>query len=467
MQMMHRQHGEEAPYWPAGPFKVRLPFIHYRWEMAEMFQALIMFVVSLAMIPLLEHYLGLPYEVALAYVVIGNALTLLPALLGVPLVPGWITPAVPLVLAFLGDFEPGPEAIQAMFALNFMVFLIFLLMGLTGLGARLVRLVPKSLQAGIILGAGLAAFIGEIQEGGRLASTPISLTAGVLVALFLMFSVAFRRWAQHHSLARRIANYGLVPSMVIAILVAWSIGEYPLPTIEWGITRPNFAELWNYLPFVVGFPSLDVFLLAIPTALIAYIIAFGDIVVGDALIAQADETRSDEKIDCDTSRVHHVTAIRNAFHAFFCPAPGLAGPIWTALTATVAERYKFGRHSMDSIFGGAGTFMITMFLATFILPLVSLFQPVLPIALSMTLILTGYVCLMIGMEQATTPAQRGVAGTTAIVLAIYGAGWGIIVGLTLYYLVEKRSLLGRETVAADDSVASEAAASKTVPAQDA
>jgi len=70
MQMFHRKNGEEQPYWPAGPFKVRLPFVHYRWEFAEMVQALIMFVVSLAMIPLLEKYLGVPYDVALAYVVI-------------------------------------------------------------------------------------------------------------------------------------------------------------------------------------------------------------------------------------------------------------------------------------------------------------------------------------------------------------------------------------------------------------
>lgn len=51
MQVYKRQQGTEQPYWPLGPFKIRLPFIHYRWEFAEMLQALIMFVVSLAMIP--------------------------------------------------------------------------------------------------------------------------------------------------------------------------------------------------------------------------------------------------------------------------------------------------------------------------------------------------------------------------------------------------------------------------------
>ena len=64
-------------------------------------------------IPLLEKYLGLPYNVALAFVVISAVGFLLPALLGVPLVPGWITPAIPMVLLYLGEFEAGPEAIKA------------------------------------------------------------------------------------------------------------------------------------------------------------------------------------------------------------------------------------------------------------------------------------------------------------------------------------------------------------------
>ena len=94
MQVYHRKNGEEQPYWPAGPFKIRLPFVHYRWEFAEMVQALIIFVVSLAMIPLLEKYLGVPYDVALAYVVICGIGFMLPALLGVPLIPGRITPGM-------------------------------------------------------------------------------------------------------------------------------------------------------------------------------------------------------------------------------------------------------------------------------------------------------------------------------------------------------------------------------------
>jgi len=68
--------------------------------------------------------------------------------------------------------------------------------------------------------------------------------------------------------------------MVVAIIVGFLVKEYPFPDVEFGITQPAFAEMWGYLPFMVGFPGLDIFMLAIPTALIAYIIAFGDIIVG-------------------------------------------------------------------------------------------------------------------------------------------------------------------------------------------
>ncbi|WP_349570321.1 solute carrier family 23 protein [Azotobacter salinestris] len=441
MQLFNRKDGDEQPYWPAGPFKVRLPFVHYRWETAEMLQAFIMFVVSLGMIPLLEKYLGLPYEVAIAYVVICGIGFMLPALLGVPLVPGWITPGIPVVILFLSDYQPGPEAIQALFALQFLVFLIFLLLGVTRLGSVMVRLVPNSMKGGIIIGAGIAALMGEISSGGRLANTPISLVLGSLICLYLMFSVSFRGLTERVPLARKIVNYGMVPGMLIAIFIGIAVGEYKMPEIRWGITQPAFDQLWNYLPFGVGFPDAKIFLYAIPTAVIAYIIAFGDIIVGQSLMQRADELRTDEKIDYNVDRIHLVTAVRNALHAFFAPYPGLAGPLWTAAAATMAERYKYGRKAMDSIYSGAGTFWITGFIALFVLPLVSFFQPVLPIALSLTLVLTGYICLMVGFEQLNNNTERGIAGTMGVVLAVYGAGWGLATGVVLYILVERTHLL--------------------------
>lgn len=443
---MKRQHGAEQPYWPAGPFKIRLPFVHYRWELPEMIQGFVMFIVGLAMIPLLEKYLGMPYEAALAFTFVAGVGYILPALLGVPLVPGWITPAIPVVLLFLGGYEPGPDAIKAMFALQIEVTLIFLILGVTGWGSTLVNVIPNSLKSGIIIGAGIAALMGELASGGRVDSTPISIIVGSVVAAYILFSLSFKNVIEQSSLARRIANFGMVPGMVIAMIVGWSVGEYPLPDIEWGITQPDFALMANYLIFAVGMPDLEMFLLAIPTALIAYVIAFGDILVGRTLVERVDREREDEMIEVNVDRIHLVTSIRNLIHAFFAPWPGLAGPMFTAAHATVAERYAMGRKAMDSIYSGGGTFWMAGLLALFCLPLVTMFKPVLPIALSLTLILTAYICIMVGMEQLNNPSERGVAGIVAVTLAMpdpKSTVYAVIIGLALYFLIERPRLLGK------------------------
>lgn len=446
MPLIKRQFGDEHPYWPLGPFKVRLPFVHYRWETPEMIQGLIMFVVGLAMIPLLEKYLGMPYEAALAFTFVAGLGYILPALLGVPLVPGWITPAIPVVLLYLKGFEPGPEAIKAMFALQVEVTIIFLFLGVTRLGSKLVDIIPNSLKAGIIIGAGIAAMMGELKVGGRVDATPISLIIGSIVSAYILFSLSFKNIVNESSLAKRIANFGMVPGMIFAMIVGWVTGEYAVPDIQWGITQPDFALMFQYLTFTVGFPGWDVFLLAIPTALIAYVIAFGDIIVGFTLVKRVDHLRKDEAIEESVDRVHLVTALRNGLHAFFAPWPGLAGPLWTAAHATVAERYAMGRKAMDSIYSGGGTFWITGLVALFILPLVTLFKPVLPIALSLTLILTAYICIMVGMEQLKNPTERGVAGIVAVTLAMpdpKSTVYAVAIGIILYLLIERPKLLGK------------------------
>ncbi|WP_163932013.1 solute carrier family 23 protein [Paraferrimonas sp. SM1919] len=446
MQMYHREHGKEQPYWPFGPFKVRLPFIHYRWENADMIQGLIMFVVGLAMIPLLEKFLGMPYEAALAFTFVAGILYVLPVLLGVPLVPGWITPAIPIVLLFLKGFEPGPEAIQALFALQLEVAIIFLILGATGWGAKLVEIFPNSLKSGIIIGAGIAALMGEFKVGGRVDATPYSLIIGAVISAYVLFSLSFKSILPNNWFAKQVAKFGLVTGMMIAMIVGWAVGEYPLPEVQWGITQPDFGLMFQYLTFSVGFPGWEVFLLAIPTAIIAYVIAFGDIIVGNSLIERASEVRGDEHIENNISRVHLVTAIRNGIHAFFAPWPGLAGPLWTAAHATVIERYNMGKKAMESVYSGGGAFWFSALVALFILPLVTFFKPVLPIALSLTLILTGYICIMVGMEKLTNPNERGVAGIVAVTLALPDPKsiiYAFAVGIALYALVERPKLFGR------------------------
>lgn len=435
-----RVYGQEHPFWPLGPFKVRLPFVHYPWAWPEAIQGLFLFVVNLSMIPLLQQYFGVPYDVALAYCVVTALCLMLPVLLGVPLMPGWITPAIPVVLLYLQAFEPGVDALRGMIALQIEVFLIFLILGITGMGSKLVALIPNSLKSGIIIGAGIAALAGELKVGGRIDSTPISIMIGAIISAYILFSLSFKSTIANNRFAKMLANMGMITGLLVAMVVGWVVGEYPLPTIEWGITQPNFAGLPQYFLFNVGMPDMNMFLLALPTALIAYMIAFGDILVGKALCERVDEIRPDEKIDANVSRVHLVTGIRNGIHAVFAPWPGLAGPLWTAAHATVAERYALGRKAMDTIYSGSGAFWLINLLAIFILPLVSLFKPVLPIALSLTLILTAYICIMVGMGALQNATERGVAGIVAVTLSMpdpKSTIYASIIGLILYFLIER------------------------------
>lgn len=350
-----------------------------------------------------------------------------------------------------------------MFALQLEVFIIFLVLGLTGLGNKLVTLIPNSLKSGIIIGAGIAAMMGELKTGGRIDATPISLLIGSIVSAYILFSLSFKHIVETNRFAKMISNFGMIPGMLIAMGIGWAVSEYPLPDIEWGITEPNFALMMNYLVYNTGMPSADMFLLAIPTAIIAYVIAFGDILVGFALCKRVDHLRQDEKIELDVTRVHIVTALRNGLHALLAPWPGLAGPLWTAAHATVAERYALGRKAMDSIYSGGGTFWITGLLAIFVLPLVSVFKPVLPIALSLTLVLTAYICIMVGMEELKNSAERGVAGIVAVTLAMPDAKatvYAVVIGLTLYWLIERPNAAQRSkrdlSIIADDTASIEA-----------
>ncbi|WP_216603991.1 hypothetical protein [Vitreoscilla sp. C1] len=154
-----------------------------------------------------------------------------------------------------------------------------------------------------------------------------------------------------------------------------------------------------------------------------------------------------------------------------CLHLGLAGPLWTPIQASTAERYALGRKSMDSIYSGQGTFWISGFLALFVLPLVTMFKPVLPLALSLTMILTAYICIMVGMEELKNSAERGVAGIVAVTLTMpdpRATIYAIVVGVVLYLLIERTNAAARDegdlSIISDNTAAIEAGSSDGVAA---
>ena len=84
-----------------GPFTLRIPFIHMKFLTGEFLQGLIIAgATALAGAPVVMA-LGLSFEQAVACCFIASILiTSGPIIFGEPLAPGWVTPALPLVIAF-------------------------------------------------------------------------------------------------------------------------------------------------------------------------------------------------------------------------------------------------------------------------------------------------------------------------------------------------------------------------------
>ena len=443
---MKREYGQEQPYIPLGIFKVRLPFIHYKWEISECLQAILMCATCLGAIPILESVLGIPYDVAWSMVIINGFFYSLHALLGDPVVPGWITPAIPLVTAFLETSPMGPGRIQSLIALQLMVGFIFLFMGITGLAQRIINFVPRAIKSGILLGAGFSAIMGEFRPTGRFVLYPKTVGIGAVVAYFLIFSERFKKMKQNSKFWNAVGNYGMLPAIILAVIIGPLTKELPAPELVLGsiIKIPEFGKIIELVtPFgPTGFPSAAKFISVIPTAFMVYIIAFGDFVSSAALIGEADRVRQDEKIDFNANRSNLISGLRNVIQAFISPYVPLCGPLWAAVTAAVAERYKQGRDSMDSIFSGVGTFRWMTFICVALVPVASFVKPILPAALSLTMLVQGYVCGRIAMDETRTSVDKGVATAMAAVLAMKGATWGLAVGIILYIvcsdtLVEK------------------------------
>jgi len=141
----NRVDGQESPYIPLGPFKLRIPFVHYKFEWPDYFQGLLMCAVDLAAIPLMIELLGMPFEVALAVVLLNGLLYLSHHLLGDPVVPGWITPAIPLIMAYCMTFPEGSERVHSLVAFQMTLGTLAIVLGVTGLAGRVVCFIPPAI----------------------------------------------------------------------------------------------------------------------------------------------------------------------------------------------------------------------------------------------------------------------------------------------------------------------------------
>jgi hypothetical protein len=431
-----REDGKEQAYISAGPFKVRIPGIHYKFEIADYIQGLLMCAVCLGAIPMLQQYLGMPFNVALAIVTLNGILYCTHVLLGDPVVPGWVTPAIPLLILYVGTYPMGPQRVQALIAFEMSLGILAAFLGITGLGKKVILLVPNAMQAGIIMGAGLAAVNTVFGKGGQFEKFPYTIVICIGLGFYLLFSNQFKSIRNKNKILQIISNLGILPVMLFAVFVGPIVGETVLPHIQWGFSHPAFGELWsNWTFWSIGFPPISMFINALPMVFSAYIILFGEMIQAQALLEDAAKSRPDELIDYNPNRSHLIFGLRNMLMSVIGPDITMCGPLWAAMQVVVCDRYKHGRKAMDSINGGAGSFRFGTLTGYFLLPIVTLVTPILSIALALTMLIQGYVSVRIGVLKARTINDLGIAGIMAAVIIARGAAWGLGVGVVLCLLI--------------------------------
>ena len=432
-----------------GPFVARIPFIHIRFRAAEFFQGMVISgATAFAGIPIVMG-MGLTFEEGVAVsLVAGTLIAAGPILFGVPFAPGWVTPAYPIVIgvfATMGYYSPvgaeyQVETFQFMAALSIEFTLLVAFLGMTGLSSKIVNNIPNTLKSGIILGAAIAAFYQVFfkEFDSKYMEQPVAMTVALAICILTTFSQPFKRLAASNKIFQKISSLGLLPGFLIAATIAYIIGEATL-NITWGFKFPDVVTLFERTsPFSIGFPPLNMYIDALPLVIIGYILLFGDIITGKAILGDAEKERPDEPLDVDVNKVHLSIAIRNFLGLIANPNFPTQGALWTGVHVVVAERWRKGPKEMPSIFDGLGSYYLMAIPLLYVtLPFVTLMQPLMNIALNLTLVLTGFACAYVALAIPKTNAEMASALLIGLLVAFSGEYvWAaLLIGILLSVFV--------------------------------
>jgi len=437
-----REYGGIQPGIPMGPLTLRLPFIHYRFEWADYLQGLLMCTVCLSIIPVLTGKLGMSFEVALAIVILNGTLYLAHVTFGDPVVPGWVTPAIPLLVAYCETFAPGVERMQALIAFEMLFGIFCMFLGITGLARRFIMLIPNAVQSAILVGAGFAAIIMIFTPGKGLKSFdsyPLTIIICMGLAFYLLFSQSFKVFKKKHRWAYYLGNLGMMPALALAIFVGPMTGEIPWPdysSIHGIFSNPDFGTLFRDFTMLgaIPFPSAHMFISSIPMVVSAYIVVFGDVIQSQALLDDAQKYRPDEQVNYNPNRSHIIFGGRNLIMSILGPDISMCGPLWAAMQVVVAERYKNGPKAMESINSGAGSFRWGTWTGYFLAPIVATVKPILGVGLTSTMLVQGYVSVRVGVLKSKGFNDLGIAGVAGAITATRGAAWGLAAAFILVAL---------------------------------
>jgi hypothetical protein len=387
--------------------------------------------------------LGLSFEegVALSFVA-GSLIASGPIFFGEPMAPGWITPALPIVIAafatkgqFNGVYDPATFQFMAAMCIEF-TLLVFIL-GSTGWGKKLIQIIPNGLKAGIILGAALAAFYQVfVTDMDKLMLQPISMAVAIVLCVITTFSDPFKKLAEKNIFFKKIGSLGLLPGFILAGLVAFLLKEVTFD-IQWGFQVPDVVALFNKTsPLVIGFPSFPMYLEALPLVIIGYTLLFGDLITATEVLNDGQKSRPDEPLDINLDRSHLSIAVRNFLGLLINPFFPTQGALWTGVHVVVVERWKKGPKEMPSIFDGLGSYyLMGLPILYFTLPFITLMKPLMQMALTLTLILTGFACAYVAMAIPKKNTEMASALLIAVFITFFSAWVGLLVGILLSVLV--------------------------------
>ncbi|MGB1581568.1 MAG: hypothetical protein ACPHER_08675, partial [Nevskiales bacterium] len=79
-----------------------------------------------------------------------------------------------------------------------------------------------------------------------------------------------------------------------------------------------------------------------------------------------------------------------------------------------------------------------------LMPLLTGLKPLMGIALSLTLVLTGFACAYVAMAIPKQPTERGVVLLTAVALALFAPWQGLLVGIAATILLVGWKASGEE-----------------------
>ena len=436
---MKRPYGGEQPCIKIGIFQLRIPFIHATPTIPEAIQAVANGVMAFGAMAAVMQCTGCSEETALAASVLCAMLYMLHRWAGDALVPGWITPAIPLVTAYCLGF-PEEQRIQALTALQLVLAIVFLVLGITGMAKKVVAIVPPAIKGGIITGAAISAVRGEFAEGGRFWSQPITIFICLLVMIVVQYSPFFKHMVERgNPVAKFLSKLGLVTPMALAMLLGPLTGEgtfsfslFPLVSI------PNFGLMFRELsPFSVGFPTAMMLIGAIPTAAAIYIVAFGDLLVIQGISNGSKQVRQDEFHSINVNRVNITCGIRNLIMALVSPFAPMCGPLGAPFTISLHENYKSrGQEGMYSIHGGHMSQVLFISLSMFINPLVSLCRPIATATCTLTMVAQGFSCTQIGINTCRNhTTDYAVVGVIAGMMIAQGASMSLLAGIIAYLFV--------------------------------